>query len=195
MGSFLWWSRYRRSYDSQFTAAVVKYHVWPALVEGDVVLIKGEAVTKRAALVPTSICWFEDKPAVYPRASYSVGVCLVLAVEPRPEPEHQPCALSLPEPHSQSSKSLMQRREAQPSRGPQSAGFSDLLSERLFHLGPCSSVSAWKDRRPDWMAAPHPPSPPPALIPLHMGGLFSFSKISHIQILSFCLLTCTHHSV
>ncbi|CAG10982.1 unnamed protein product, partial [Tetraodon nigroviridis] len=44
-------SKYRRSYDSQFTAAVVKYHVWPALVEGDVVLIKGEAVTKRAALV------------------------------------------------------------------------------------------------------------------------------------------------
>uniref|UniRef100_H3DJW7 Mitochondria-eating protein n=1 Tax=Tetraodon nigroviridis TaxID=99883 RepID=H3DJW7_TETNG len=43
-------SKYRRSYDSQFTAAVVKYHVWPALVEGDVVLIKGEAVTKRAAL-------------------------------------------------------------------------------------------------------------------------------------------------
>lgn len=47
--------RYRRSYDSQFTAPVVKYHVWPALVEGDMVLIKGEAVTKRAAVVQTSM--------------------------------------------------------------------------------------------------------------------------------------------
>lgn len=45
--------RYRRSYDSQFSASVVKYHVWPALVEGDIVLIKGEAVTKRAAVVQT----------------------------------------------------------------------------------------------------------------------------------------------
>ncbi|TWW57575.1 mitochondria-eating protein isoform X2 [Takifugu flavidus] len=43
-------SRYRRSYDSEFTAPLVRYHVWPTLVEGDAVLIKGEAVTRRAAV-------------------------------------------------------------------------------------------------------------------------------------------------
>ncbi|KAA8589791.1 hypothetical protein FQN60_013156 [Etheostoma spectabile] len=42
-------SRYRRSYDSEFTAPLVMYHVWPALVEGDVVVVKGEAVTRRGA--------------------------------------------------------------------------------------------------------------------------------------------------
>ncbi|KAJ7986505.1 hypothetical protein DPEC_G00340570 [Dallia pectoralis] len=43
-------SKYRRSYDSEFTAPLVVYHVWPALVEGDSVIVKGEAVTRRGAL-------------------------------------------------------------------------------------------------------------------------------------------------
>ncbi|XP_062306376.1 mitochondria-eating protein isoform X1 [Osmerus eperlanus] len=43
-------TRYRRSYDSEFTAPLVVYHVWPALMEGDFVLVKGEAVTRRGAL-------------------------------------------------------------------------------------------------------------------------------------------------
>ncbi|XP_036378783.1 mitochondria-eating protein [Megalops cyprinoides] len=43
-------SKYRRSYDSEFTAPLVAYHVWPALMEGDTVLVKGEAVTRRGAL-------------------------------------------------------------------------------------------------------------------------------------------------
>lgn len=43
--------RYRRSFDSEFTAPLVAYHVWPTLVEGDTVILKGEAVTKRGALV------------------------------------------------------------------------------------------------------------------------------------------------
>ncbi|XP_072244833.1 mitochondria-eating protein [Leuresthes tenuis] len=43
-------SRYRRSYDSEFTAPLVMYHVWPALVEGNIVIVKGEAVTRRGAL-------------------------------------------------------------------------------------------------------------------------------------------------
>jgi len=43
--------RYRRSYDSEFTAPLVMYHVWPALVEGNIVIVKGEAVTRRGALV------------------------------------------------------------------------------------------------------------------------------------------------
>nr|XP_046248748.1 mitochondria-eating protein [Scatophagus argus] len=43
-------NKYRRSYDSDFTAPLVMHHVWPALVEGDAVLVKGEAVTRRGAL-------------------------------------------------------------------------------------------------------------------------------------------------
>ncbi|CDQ80014.1 unnamed protein product [Oncorhynchus mykiss] len=44
-------SQYRRSYDSEFTGPLVVYHVWPALVEGDSVIVKGEVVTRRGALV------------------------------------------------------------------------------------------------------------------------------------------------
>uniref|UniRef100_A0A672IL95 Mitochondria-eating protein n=1 Tax=Salarias fasciatus TaxID=181472 RepID=A0A672IL95_SALFA len=40
-------SKYRRSYDSEFTAPLVIYHVWPALAEGTNVVVKGEAVTRR----------------------------------------------------------------------------------------------------------------------------------------------------
>ncbi|KAM8808566.1 mitochondria-eating protein [Eudromia elegans] len=43
-------TKYRRSFDSDFTAPLVAYHVWPALIENDVVIVKGEAVTKRGAL-------------------------------------------------------------------------------------------------------------------------------------------------
>ncbi|KAM9435539.1 mitochondria-eating protein [Clarias gariepinus] len=42
--------KYRRSYDSEYTAPLVAYHVWPALMEGDSVIMKGEAVTRRGAL-------------------------------------------------------------------------------------------------------------------------------------------------
>ncbi|KAJ8277113.1 hypothetical protein GJAV_G00071610 [Gymnothorax javanicus] len=42
--------KYRRSYDSEFTAPMVAYHVWPALMEDDSVVVKGEAVTRRGAL-------------------------------------------------------------------------------------------------------------------------------------------------
>ncbi|CAK8686405.1 unnamed protein product [Clavelina lepadiformis] len=43
-------SKYRRSYDSEFTAPLVAFHVWPALMEDHSVLIKGECVTRRGAL-------------------------------------------------------------------------------------------------------------------------------------------------
>lgn len=46
-------SRYRRSYDSERAAPRVMYHVWPALVEGDAVVVKGEAVTRQGAAVTT----------------------------------------------------------------------------------------------------------------------------------------------
>uniref|UniRef100_H9GAT0 Mitochondria-eating protein n=2 Tax=Anolis carolinensis TaxID=28377 RepID=H9GAT0_ANOCA len=42
--------KYRRSYDSEFTAPLVAYHVWPALMEEDSVIVKGEVVTRRGAL-------------------------------------------------------------------------------------------------------------------------------------------------
>ncbi|NXR09223.1 MIEAP protein, partial [Semnornis frantzii] len=40
-------NKYHRSFDSDFTATLVAYHVWPALMENDIVIVKGEAVTKR----------------------------------------------------------------------------------------------------------------------------------------------------
>ncbi|KAM4710297.1 mitochondria-eating protein [Discoglossus pictus] len=43
-------NKYRRTYDSDFTAPLVHYHVWPALMEDDTVIVKGEAITKRGAL-------------------------------------------------------------------------------------------------------------------------------------------------
>ncbi|XP_072301484.1 mitochondria-eating protein-like [Eucyclogobius newberryi] len=43
-------SRYRRSHDSDFSAPLIVFHVWPALTEGDIVLVKGEAVTRRGVL-------------------------------------------------------------------------------------------------------------------------------------------------
>ncbi|XP_028260155.1 mitochondria-eating protein [Parambassis ranga] len=43
-------SKYRRSYDSEFSAPLVMYHVWPALMEGNTVIVKGEAVTRRGAV-------------------------------------------------------------------------------------------------------------------------------------------------
>nr|CAB3266515.1 mitochondria-eating protein [Phallusia mammillata] len=43
-------TKYRRSYDSEFSAPLVAYHVWPALLEDCSVLIKGECVTRRGAL-------------------------------------------------------------------------------------------------------------------------------------------------
>ncbi|XP_074677490.1 mitochondria-eating protein isoform X1 [Strix aluco] len=43
-------TKYHRSFDSDFTAVLVAYHVWPALMENDDVIVKGEAVTKRGTL-------------------------------------------------------------------------------------------------------------------------------------------------
>ncbi|XP_060103346.1 mitochondria-eating protein [Heteronotia binoei] len=42
--------KYRRSYDSDFTAPLVAYHIWPALMEDHSVMVKGEVVTRRGAL-------------------------------------------------------------------------------------------------------------------------------------------------
>ncbi|XP_012935880.1 mitochondria-eating protein isoform X2 [Aplysia californica] len=42
-------TKYRRSYDSEYTAPLVNHHIWPCLVQGVRVLVKGEALTKRGA--------------------------------------------------------------------------------------------------------------------------------------------------
>ncbi|XP_064636267.1 mitochondria-eating protein-like isoform X4 [Lineus longissimus] len=41
--------KYRRAYDSEFTAPLVNHHVWPCLLQGTHVITKGEAVTRRGA--------------------------------------------------------------------------------------------------------------------------------------------------
>ncbi|XP_052078493.1 mitochondria-eating protein-like isoform X8 [Mytilus californianus] len=45
-------NRYRRSYDSEYTAPLVNHHIWPALMQGSKVLMKGEACTRRGASLP-----------------------------------------------------------------------------------------------------------------------------------------------
>ncbi|XP_012929442.1 mitochondria-eating protein isoform X2 [Heterocephalus glaber] len=64
--------KYRRSYDSDFTAPLVFYHVWPALMENDCVIMKGEAVTKRGAFWNSvrslSRCRSRSLSPIYPRS-------------------------------------------------------------------------------------------------------------------------------
>ncbi|XP_068045294.1 mitochondria-eating protein [Anomalospiza imberbis] len=43
---------YYRSFDSDFTAPFVAYHVWPALIEDGTVVVKGEVVTKKMVMCP-----------------------------------------------------------------------------------------------------------------------------------------------
>ena len=40
-------TRYRRTYDSEFSATSIDYFVWPALVRDRKVVAKGEVVTRR----------------------------------------------------------------------------------------------------------------------------------------------------
>ncbi|NXL70370.1 MIEAP protein, partial [Leptocoma aspasia] len=46
-GEFFNRGMYYRSFDSDFTAPFVAYHVWPALIEDGTVIVKGEVVTKK----------------------------------------------------------------------------------------------------------------------------------------------------
>lgn len=43
--------KYRRSYDSEWTAPLVSYYLWPALTQGYKVVVRGEAVTRRSSSV------------------------------------------------------------------------------------------------------------------------------------------------
>lgn len=76
--SFLCLSRYRRSYDSDFTAPLVAYHVWPALLENDTIIVKGEAVTKRGALVGILRLVKRSHPIKIPR-QFWLGFVIVKA--------------------------------------------------------------------------------------------------------------------
>lgn len=40
-------TRYRRTFDSEFSATTIHYFVWPALVSDGKVICKGEVVTRR----------------------------------------------------------------------------------------------------------------------------------------------------
>ncbi|XP_077613909.1 mitochondria-eating protein isoform X1 [Crocuta crocuta] len=71
-------SKYRRSYDSDFTAPLVFYHVWPALMENDCVIMKGEAVTKRGAfwnsVRPISRCRSRSLSPICPRSRIGLSM-------------------------------------------------------------------------------------------------------------------------
>ncbi|CAF1636593.1 unnamed protein product, partial [Adineta ricciae] len=47
-------TKYRRSYDSEYSAPLVDHHIWPALMQGARVVVKGEACTKRGASLSRS---------------------------------------------------------------------------------------------------------------------------------------------
>ncbi|XP_048776360.1 mitochondria-eating protein-like isoform X1 [Ostrea edulis] len=47
-------NKYRRSYDSEYTAPLVSHHIWPSLMQGAKVLMKGEACTRRGASLGAS---------------------------------------------------------------------------------------------------------------------------------------------
>ncbi|XP_068448846.1 mitochondria-eating protein isoform X2 [Clinocottus analis] len=64
--------KYRRSYNSELSAPLVMYHVWPALMEGDAVLVKGEAVTRRGAV------WSRSRSSPVRSRSLSPARSLVL---------------------------------------------------------------------------------------------------------------------
>uniref|UniRef100_A0A8C6FUI0 Mitochondria-eating protein n=1 Tax=Moschus moschiferus TaxID=68415 RepID=A0A8C6FUI0_MOSMO len=70
--------KYRRSYDSDFTAPLVFYHVWPALMENDCVIMKGEAVTRRGAfwnsVRPVSRCRSRSLSPICPRTRIGLGM-------------------------------------------------------------------------------------------------------------------------
>ncbi|CAO2639669.1 Mitochondria-eating protein [Lemmus lemmus] len=80
--------KYRRSYDSDFTAPLVFYHVWPALMENDCVIMKGEAVTKRGAfwssVRPVARCRSRSLSPVCPRNRIGLSTvhsCQIVAAE------------------------------------------------------------------------------------------------------------------
>jgi len=47
-------TKYRRSYDSEYSAPLVDHHIWPTLMHGTRVVLKGEACTKRGASLSRS---------------------------------------------------------------------------------------------------------------------------------------------
>ncbi|XP_052794771.1 mitochondria-eating protein-like isoform X2 [Mya arenaria] len=52
-------TKYRRSYDSEYTAPLVNHHIWPGLIQGAICRMKGECCTRRGASLPT---WVISSP-------------------------------------------------------------------------------------------------------------------------------------
>lgn len=71
-------SKYRRSYDSEYAAPLVDHHIWPALMQGTRIVVKGEACTKRGASLNRSRAasptrWVYTSPIRSPVRSRSVS--------------------------------------------------------------------------------------------------------------------------
>lgn len=52
-------SRYRRSFDSEFSAPLISHHIWPCLMQSGCVISRGEACTRRGASLhcrPVTYC-------------------------------------------------------------------------------------------------------------------------------------------
>jgi mitochondria-eating protein len=47
--------KYRRSYDSDYSAPLVNHHIWPCLMQGTRILSKGEACTRRSSHISRSL--------------------------------------------------------------------------------------------------------------------------------------------
>ncbi|TNN42904.1 Mitochondria-eating protein [Liparis tanakae] len=58
--------KYRRSYDSELSAPLVMYHVWPALVEGDAVWSRGGSPVRSRSLSPTRTLVFSSRRSLSP---------------------------------------------------------------------------------------------------------------------------------
>ena len=59
--------RYRRTYDSEYSAPLVAFYTWPALMDGKDCVAKGEAHTKRGALLKI-LYFFLDSQVVRSRS-------------------------------------------------------------------------------------------------------------------------------
>nr|XP_022324121.1 mitochondria-eating protein-like isoform X1 [Crassostrea virginica] len=75
-------NKYRRSYDSEYTAPLVNHHIWPALMQGAKVLMKGEACTRRGASLGASRRSRSPTRSVSPSPRLARDPALVLRVHP-----------------------------------------------------------------------------------------------------------------
>ncbi|XP_023931205.1 mitochondria-eating protein isoform X3 [Lingula anatina] len=63
--------KYRRSYDSEYTAPLVNHHIWACLQQGTKVIVKGEACTRRGASLGSPRRSRSPTRSMSPTRSYS----------------------------------------------------------------------------------------------------------------------------